>query len=153
LLTPITQQGLDRLKENLVSLKTELVRTFDEKREAAAEGDLKENSAYIFMTERAIVLQTQIEETSESIKDAVLIIPPTETDKIEIGHKVKVLFNSDNREMTITLVGKNDNAIKPGWVSHTSPIGIALLGKSVNNKVDVNGQPVTILEISLGEIE
>jgi len=151
-MTPITQLGLDRLKENLISLKAELVRTFDEKREAAAEGDLKENSAYIFMGERAIVLQTQIEETSNSIKDAVLITPPTEIDEVQIGHQVKVLFNNDNREMTITLVGKDDNAIKSGWVSHTSPIGIALLGKTINDKVDVNGQPVTILKISLGEI-
>lgn len=57
-MTPITSAGLDRLKQNLITLKAELVRTFDEKREAAAEGDLKENSAYIFMGERAIVLQT-----------------------------------------------------------------------------------------------
>ncbi|MFA7301613.1 MAG: GreA/GreB family elongation factor [Candidatus Shapirobacteria bacterium] len=152
-MTPITQLGLDRLKTNLITLKAELVRTFDEKREAAAEGDLKENSAYIFMGERAIVLQTQVEEASNSIKDAVLITPPTEIDIVQIGHKVKVLFNNDQREMTITLVGKDDNAIKPGWVSHTSPIGIALMGKSVNDKVDVNGQMVSVLEISLGEIE
>ena len=148
-MTPITQAGLDRLKENLISLKAELVRTFDEKREAAAEGDLKENSAYIFMGERAIVLQTQIEETSNSIKDAVLIVPPTKIDKIEIGHKINIIFNNDNREMTITLVGKDDNAIKPGWVSHTSPIGIALMGKSKGDIVDVNGQPVSVLEIEL----
>lgn len=151
-MTQITQMGLDRLKENLISLKAELVRTFDEKREAAAEGDLKENSAYIFMGERAIVLQTQIEEISSSIKDAVLIKLPLQTDKVDVGHKVKVLFNNDNREMTITLVGKDDNAIKLGWVSHTSPIGIALIGKLVGDKVDVNGQPVTILEIKIGEI-
>jgi transcription elongation factor GreA len=151
-MTPITQAGLDRLKENLISLKAELVRTFDEKREAAAEGDLKENSAYIFMGERAIVLQTQIEETSNSIKDAVLIVPPTKIDKIEIGHKINIIFNNDNREMTITLVGKDDNAIKPGWVSHTSPIGIALMGKSKGDIVDVNGQMVTVLEIELGVI-
>jgi transcription elongation factor GreA len=149
-MTPITQAGLDRLKENLISLKAELVRTFDEKREAAAEGDLKENSAYIFMGERAIVLQTQIEETSNSIKDAVLIVPPTKIDKIEIGHKINIIFNNDNREMTITLVGKDDNAIKTGWVSHTSPIGIALMGKSKGDIVDVNGQPVSVLEIELG---
>jgi len=151
-MTPITQQGLERLKQNLINLKAELVRTFDEKREAAAEGDLKENSAYIFMGERAIVLQTQIEEISNSIKDAVLITLPTEIDEVQIGHQVKVLFNNDNQEMTITLVGKDDNAIKPGWVSHTSPIGIALLGKNINDKVDVNGQMVTILEIKIGEI-
>ncbi len=149
---PITQAGLDRLKQNLITLKAELVRTFEEKREAAAEGDLKENSAYIFMGERAIVLQTQIEEISNSIKDATLIEIPTSTNKIEIGHKVKVLFNNDNREMTITLVGKDDNAIKTGWISHTSPIGIALLNKTVNEKVEVNGQIVTILEISLTEL-
>lgn len=148
----ITPYGLQNLKDNLVNLKSELVRTFDERQAAAAEGDLKENSAYIFMTERANVLQSQIDKASQEIKEAVLITSPTQFDKVQIGHLVKLVFQNDNREMTITLVGKNDASLKPGWISSDSPLGIAIIDRQVGDKVDVNGQPVAILNISAGDI-
>lgn len=152
-MTPITSLGLARLQDNLKNLKEELVRTFDERSAAAAEGDLKENSAYIFMTERAHVLQSQIDQTSASIKDAEIITPPAQTDKIALGHCVKIVFKNDNRELTLTLVGKDDNAIKPGWIAGDSPLGIAIIGMSVGDTVLVNDQPVSILEISAGDIK
>lgn len=148
----ITNLGLAQLKKNLVELKKELVRTFDERSAAAAEGDLKENSAYIFMTERAHVLQSQIDQASADIKDASVIIPPKDTHKVALGHQVKVLFKNDNRELTLTLVGKNDNALKPGWISADSPLGIAILGRPAGTIVSVNDQPVSILEITIGDI-
>ncbi|MBI2464717.1 GreA/GreB family elongation factor [Candidatus Shapirobacteria bacterium] len=152
-MTPITSLGLSRLREHLQELKTELVRTFDERSAAAAEGDLKENSAYIFMTERAHVLQSQIDKASADIKDASIIIPPKDTHKVALGHRVKVLFKNENRELTLTLVGKNDNALKPGWISADSPLGIAILGRPAGTSVIVNDQPVAILEITHGDIE
>ncbi|MFA5894286.1 MAG: GreA/GreB family elongation factor [Candidatus Shapirobacteria bacterium] len=148
----ITNLGLSQLKKNLVELKKELVRTFDERSAAAAEGDLKENSAYIFMTERAHVLQSQIDQTSADIKEAVVIVPPKDTHKVALGHQVKVLFKNDNRQLTLTLVGKNDNALKPGWISADSPLGIAILGRPAGTIVSVNDQPVSILEITIGDI-
>jgi len=152
-MTPITALGLERLKANLKNYKEELVRTFDERSAAAAEGDLKENSAYIFMTERAHVLETQIQETSAKIKDAVIIKKPAQTDKVELGHLVKIVFKNDNRELILTLVGKDDNAIKTGWISGDSPLGIAILGMSVKDTVVVNENLVQILEITQGDIE
>jgi transcription elongation factor GreA len=152
-MTPITSLGLTRLKDNLKNHKSELVRTFDERSAAAAEGDLKENSAYIFMTERAHVLESQIQEASAKIKDAVIIKKPSQTSKVELGHLVKILFKNDNRELTLTLVGKDDNAIKPGWISADSPLGLAIIGKSVSDNIVVNDQPVQILEITQGDIE
>jgi len=152
-MTPITSLGLLRLQENLKNYKAELVRTFDERSAAAAEGDLKENSAYIFMTERAQVLETQIQETLAKIKDSQIIKKPSQTDKIELGHLVKVVFKNDSHELSLTLVGADDNAIKPGWISGDSPLGIAILGRSVGDKVLVNDQPVEILDITVGDIE
>ncbi len=152
-MTPITSLGLSRLQEHLKELKLELVRTFDERSAAAAEGDLKENSAYIFMTERANVLQSQIDKASADIKDASIITPPTDTNKVALGHQIKVLFKNDNRELTLTLVGKNDNALKPGWISGDSPLGIAILDQKVGTTVSVNDQPVLIQEISHGNID
>ena len=145
----ITKLGKQKLEEKILDLQKELDRTYKERNEAAAEGDLKENSAYIFMGERAQVLTTQIEEAKSDSKQSTLITPPTQTDKITYGHRVKIRFNNDNREMEVVLVGKNDAHLKPDWLSSESPLGIALLSKSVSDNITVNEQSVTILEISI----
>ena len=52
----ITKLGKQKLEEQIAELQKELERTYKQRNEAAAEGDLKENSAYIFLGERALVL-------------------------------------------------------------------------------------------------
>lgn len=148
----ITQFGLQNLEKQIKDLQKELDRTYKQRNEAAAEGDLKENSAYIFMGERAGVLQSQIEEAMANLKEAVIQSAPTQCEIISFGHKVSVFFEEDKRNLTITLVGKNDSRLKSDWVSIESPIGSALLGKKKSDRVSVNGQTVTILDISIGEI-
>lgn len=148
----ITKLGKQKLEQYVVDLKLELERTYEERSKAAAEGDLKENSAYIFMGERAQVLGTQISEAEDDLQNSILKSAPTQIDIIEFGHKVTVFFEQDKREMTITLVGKNDARLQSDWISYLSPIGQALLGKKKSDKVKVNDQLVTILNISVGEI-
>ncbi|MDP4010122.1 MAG: GreA/GreB family elongation factor [Candidatus Shapirobacteria bacterium] len=148
----ITKLGKQKLEQQILDLQKELERTFDERNKAAAEGDLKENSAYIYLGEQAQLLYTQIEEAKIDLKHSNVQEAPTKTDKISFGHKVIIRFESDKREISITLVGKNDARLKPDWISCESPLGIALLDKSKSDKVLVNDQPVTILDISIGEI-
>lgn len=148
----ITKLGRENLEKEIKSLKKELERTYKQRNEAAAEGDLKENSAYIFMGERATVLSSQISEAEADLKESVVQSAPTHCDFISFGHKVSVFFEEDKREMIITLVGKNDARLKPDWISINSPIGEALLGKKKLDKVNVNGQSVVITNISIGEI-
>jgi len=148
----ITKLGKENLEKEIKSLQKELERTYKQRNEAAAEGDLKENSAYIFMGERATVLSSQISEAIDDLKQAVVQSAPTQTDIISFGHKVSLCFEEDQRSMIITLVGKNDARLKADWISIKSPIGEALLGKKKSDKVVVNGQTVTITDISIGEI-
>lgn len=148
----ITQLGYNQLIQNLKDLNQELARTSEERGKAAAEGDLKENSAYIFLGERAEVLRSQIRTVSDDIKQSVITPLPTQTKKIEFGHQIKLKFLTSSTDMTITLVGKNDASLKPSWISIDSPLGIALLGHSVGDKVTVNDQLVEIQDITIGSI-
>ena len=148
----ITKLGKENLEKEIKSLQKELERTYKQRNEAAAEGDLKENSAYIFMGERANVLNSQISEAVEDLKQAVVQTAPIQCNTICFGHQVSVIFESDKRKLTFTLVGKNDARLKPNWISIKSPIGEALIGKKKNDKVLVNDQFVTITDISIGEI-
>ena len=148
----ITKLGKASLEQEIKNLKKELQRTYEERNSAAAEGDLKENSAYIFMGERAGVLSSQISEAIDDLKQSTIQTAPTQCDTICFGHQVSVIFESDKRNLTLTLVGKNDARLKTDWISIKSPIGEALLGKKKNDKVLVNDQIITVTNISIGEI-
>ena len=148
----ITARGLARLQQQLKDLQEELVRTFDERQKAAAEGDLRENSAYIFLGERANVLKTQIDDIESELKVVKVTPTPTTTTQIQFGHQVTVLFKNDNRELTFFLVGRSDTGIESNWISIESPLGIAVVGKKIGDTVDVNGQPVIIKSISIASL-
>jgi len=148
----ITKLGKDKLEKHIKDLRSELTRTVEERAKAAYEGDLKENSAYIFLGERAEVLRSQIVEAEGDLKKAVVQEIYTNIDSVNFGHCVTIRYESDKREITITLVGKNDARLKPGWISVESPLGIALKGKKKNEQVTVNDQLVTVLDITAGDL-
>ncbi len=148
----ITKIGLQKLEAELEALKKELELTFQKRGEAAAEGDLRENSAYIFMGERARVLGSQIAEIEADLAKSVVQSAPKHTGYVCFGHQVKIIFENDNREMNVVVVGKNDARLQPSWISCESPLGIALMGKRPSDVIDVNGQPVKIISITVAEI-
>ena len=104
----ITKLGKANLEKQIKELKEELQRTYEERNNAAAEGDLKENSAYIFMGERAGVLNSQISEAVDDLKVSVVQNIPNQCNTICFGHQISIVFESDKRKLTFTLVGKND---------------------------------------------
>lgn len=148
----ITKLGKQKLEEALENLREEYKKTLLDRGKAGREGDLKENAAYISLGEKAEMLSIQISEAVDDLKKSVVQEAPTNTDKICFGHKVTLFYENDKREMTITLVGKNDARLKPDWISIESPIGQALTGKKVGGKIIINEQPITILDIQVGEI-
>lgn len=148
----ITKLGKEKLKEHLLKLQLELGQTCEQRGVAAEGGDLKENSAYIYLGEKALVLYSQIDQVKADLKASVVQPVPTQVETIVFGSRLKIRFESDGRTMDIVLVGKNDAQLKPEWISCDSPLGLALLGKHKLDKVLVNSQPVTIVDISIGEI-
>lgn len=148
----ITKLGKERLKEQLDKLQEELSQTCEQRGIAAEGGDLKENSAYIYLGEKALVLYSQIDQVKADLRESVVQSAPTQNDSVEFGSRLKIKFESDNRDMDIVLVGKNDAHLKPEWISCDSPLGLALLGKHKSDQVSVNNQAVTIFDISIGDI-
>jgi len=148
----ITKLGKQKLEEYLKNLEDELAITCENRGKAAEEGDLKENSAYIFLGERAQVLYSQIDQAKLDLKESILQQAPTQSETIVFGSRTKVRFESDGRELEITIVGKNDSNLKPGWVSCESPLGLALMNQTKGSKVSVNDQSVLILDIGIGDI-
>lgn len=148
----ITKLGKQKLEEKIVALKAELLQTYEKRSEAAEEGDLKENSAYIAYGEQSHVLNAQIIELITDLKTSVVVGPPTQTDTVVFGSKVTLRFENDQRVATFVFVGKNDARLFPDWISSDSPLGIATLNRKKGDQVEVNGQQVSILDIAIGNI-
>lgn len=144
-----TKQGLQKLKDELHELKTtknkEIVKLISE---AAAFGDLKENAAYHDARDKMAFLRMRIAELESAINEAV-VKEKEETDKVQIGSKVKILFGKEKQEYEIVAPGEAN--ILKNKVSYQSPLGEKLMeqkaGKEFNFESRDKKVKVKILEI------
>jgi transcription elongation factor GreA len=144
-----TKEGLEELKKELNRLKTDEIRKISELiKNAASFGDLKENFAYHDAKDRQAFLQGKISELETKVNNAV-IIEKNQTDKVQVGSKIKVLTNGEEWELSV--VGSDMSDPANNKISYQSPVGKALMGKKVGEevKMEINGEEVKykILEI------
>ncbi len=137
-LVPISKTGFDKLKEELEKLEKEVVVVRKEVAEAREQGDLKENGAYIYGRERLGFLEGQIGELKGKINRSDIVdCTKVECDKALFGTVVSLLDLDTQEKVTYQLLGPDDADIDEGSISIQSPVGEAILGLSVGDKVSV----------------
>ncbi len=144
-----TKEGLKTLKDELKELKTtEMRRIVKLIAEAAAFGDLKENSAYHEARNSKSFLLGRIEQLENAINDAV-IKDKVEDGKIQIGSKVKMLFAGKEEEYQITSSTEAD--ILKNKISYQSPFGQKLMGKKEGDEFnyDAGAKKVKVKVLSI----
>lgn len=106
--------------------------------DARDKGDLSENAEYDAAREAQAHLEFKISKLEDIIANA-RIVDGTQIDlsKVSILTTVKIKNTNNGAEMKYTLVAENEADLKAGKISVDSPIGKALLGKKVGEKVDV----------------
>ncbi len=136
---PMTQAGYNRIKAEIERMENEEMPKIAERiAEARAEGDLKENAEYHGARESQGMLQAKINQLKGKLSMAT-IIDPTKVPRDEVAFMATVTVNDldyDDEE-AFTLVGEGDEDYDCGKILCTSPIGIALLGKKVGDKVEI----------------
>ena len=137
---PITIQGLEKLKEELVFLKEkkrpEIVSAIAE---ARSHGDLKENAEYHAAKEQQSHNEGRIQEINDIIARANVI------DVTKIANDAKVIFGSTvylvnldtDEKIDYKIVGKDEADLKKKLIYFKSPIGKGLIGKNLNNIVEI----------------
>jgi len=131
----ITFEGLEKLKKKLNYLKTVKTKEIaDLIKHTASFGDLKENAAYTDAKERQAFLQGKILELQDRINSAE-IVENRQTGKVQVGSKVLISLNE--KEEKIEIVGPGEVDSLKGKISYESPLGKAILDKSVGNKMEV----------------
>lgn len=134
-----TEEGLQKLKLELHKLRTaERKAATQAIVEARDKGDLSENAEYDAAREAQAMLEMRIAKLEDIIANA-RIVDETKLDlsKVSILTTVKIKNLNNNATMKYTLVAENEADLKAGKISVDSPIGKALLGKKVGEKVDV----------------
>jgi transcription elongation factor GreA len=137
---PLTARGAERLREELKRLKkVERPRIIDAIAEARAHGDLSENAEYHAAREEQGFIEGRIKELDSSLGLAQ-VIDPTVLDtggRIVFGATVELFNIATEEEVTYQIVGDLESDIEKSRISISSPIARALIGKEVDDEVDV----------------
>ncbi len=135
----VTKQGLEELKAELHDLeKVKRPQVLERVSQARAMGDLSENSEYTAAREELSLIDGRIEELSDMLKRVEIIdeekASKTHSD-IQLGSKVTVTING--KKEVFELVGEWEADPAEKKISHESPLGKALIGKKMNEKIEV----------------
>jgi len=133
----LTLTGYNELAAELADLKdNKLSAAIDRVATARAFGDLSENAEYHSARDDHAALVGKIEELTDILARSQIIQTTTSKSQVGVGSKVTVAINGTTHEFTIVGEWEADPAEKK--ISHESPLGKALIGKAVGDKVEVS---------------
>lgn len=151
--TYYTQEGLDKLKEELHRLKTvERAAISKAIAEARDKGDLSENAEYDAAKEAQGLHEAKISKMEATLANARLIDESKlDLTKVLALSIVKIKNVKNGATMTYQLVAESEADLKTGKISVKSPIAQGLLGKSVGDKTEIQ-VPAGKMEFEILEI-
>ena len=135
----MTREDYEKRKEHLQYLKsTRTLEIAEMLKIARGFGDLSENAEYDAAKDEQAKNEHDIAVLEEELRTAQIIEHSSRSgDKINIGSKVVVRNNSLGTEMQLEIVGSMAADPVLGKISNESPIGEALLGRSVGDVAPV----------------
>lgn len=131
----LTQEGVDELKGELKHLIAERVNIAEAIKTAREFGDLAENAEYQSARSDQEKNEQRIAEVEAILQNVEIIKKPKGAAKVQLGSQVKLKSNGKAKEFQI--VGTVEADPLNGKISDESPIGQALLGKKVGEKVEI----------------
>ena len=153
--TMLTAEGLKKLEDELVYLQNEKRKEIAEKIKVARSfGDRSENSEYDDAKNEQAIMEARISTIEAILKTAVLIDESeTSNERVHLTSVVKIEMLATGRQVQYKIVGSGSNEANPreGKISDESPIGAALMDKSVGDVVEVE-TPSGVIGIKILEI-
>ena len=137
--SPITRDGYNQLHKELENLKKvirpQVIKAIEE---ARAHGDISENAEFVAAKEQQSFVEKKIREIEQKLSNSEIMdhINPS-SEKVGFASFV-TLENLDNGgEVTYQIVGPDESDISSGKISIVSPLGKSLIGKGVDEEVEV----------------
>ena len=142
----ITAEGKKDLEKELEELKARRPEIAEKIATARSYGDLSENEDYTAARGEQKVVEGRIQEIEDILLHAK-VIKGGKKSKVDMGSVVSL--ESNGKTSTYTLVGAVEANPLEGKISNESPIGVAIFGKKVGDKVTLpNGKIFKIATIN-----
>ena len=150
----LTYTGLRALEEELENLKVVRRKEVAVKiREAREQGDLSENAEYDAAKDEQRDIETRIEEIEKILKNVEVVDEDeVDLDKINVGCTVTLYDKEFEEEVEYKIVGSTEANSLQGKISNESPLGKALIGRTVGEDIEVEAQ-AGIIEYKVLKIE
>ncbi|HEY0114183.1 MAG TPA: transcription elongation factor GreA, partial [Allosphingosinicella sp.] len=134
---PMLAEGYERLQKEVRHLKTvERPQIIDAIEEARAHGDLSENAEYHAAKERQGQVESQIADIDDRLSRAMVIDPASLSgEKVVFGATVHLIDEND-KKIVYQIVGETEADAKVGRISYSSPLGRALIGRTIGDEVE-----------------
>jgi len=147
----ISQEGYNKLKEELDMLSTVRRKEIAERIERAKElGDLSENAEYSEAKDAQGLNEGRILELTNTLKNVTVVETNGSHETVVMGATVTV--KSDNKEKKYTIVSFNEADPLAGKISNESPLGVAFLNKKKGDSVEVE-TPRGVVKYKIIKIE
>lgn len=142
----LTKEGLNKFKKEYAELKNlKIAKTKGESPKILQSEDL--NPEYLAFQEDLNFLEARLIELESILKNTALIGPPSAKEKDVIGLGATVLVDVDNQSDEFQIVGTLEANPSLGRISNESPVGRALLGHKIGEKVLISSPVQTIYKI------
>lgn len=136
---PMTKKGHEKLRLELNQLQREERPRIIQAIETAREhGDLKENAEYHAAKERQSHVEGRIMELKDKLsRSEVIDCSSLDCERVVFGVVVTLVNLDTDEEVTYQLLGPEEASVESGSISVLSPMGRAMIGKSVGDEVVV----------------
>ena len=144
----LTPAGQAKLEEELRHLETVRRREVGERiKEAKEFGDISENSEYDDAKNEQAWVESRIIEVTQILARATVIDPPTKSDKVTLGSKVKL--ESASGTTVYQVVGSAEADPANDKISNESPVGHAIMGRKKGDAVKVPTPSGKVIEYKI----
>jgi transcription elongation factor GreA len=148
----LTPEGLAKLEIELAELKTVKRREIAARiKLAISYGDLKENSEYHAAKNDQSFMEGRIITIERMLKKA-RVADNLDVSTVNVGSTVMLYDVEFSEKIQYRVVGPSEADVHESKISYESPLGSALMGKSVGDIISVNA-PVGIIKYELLEIK
>lgn len=133
----LTKAALEKMQKELDDLIVKRSMISEEIKKARGFGDLSENAEYHAAREAQSLNETEIIKVKEILENYELADEDSDFEGVRMYSKVVYCYVGDDEEEEIEIVSKVESDPLEGKISVESPIGSALVGKTIGQVVDI----------------
>lgn len=134
----LTNSDVEKIKEEIEHRKLVVRKeALEAVKEARAHGDLSENFEYHAAKKDKNKNESRIRYLERILKTATIISDESKSDEVGLNNTVQVYFEEDDEIETFKIVSTMRGDSVKGRISNESPIGAALMGHKVGDRVEI----------------